>query len=116
MRKGDKSLVTGSRFGLGFGYILVEPAVGNDHKNGKVSYHSIRGLIVADGSIDGSKFKLDVTIPAGAMAMVKLSWVGMALEGGKDAAKAAGVTKVEIRDGMSIIECGSGPYAFELTR
>jgi hypothetical protein len=54
-----------------------------------------------------------VTIPAGTTATIMLPAAGPVLEGGKDAATAAGVTKVESRDGMSIIEVGSGQFVFE---
>jgi alpha-L-rhamnosidase len=98
----------------GFGKIVIRPYPVGDLKHVKASYASIRGLIESAWSIDNGKFKLNVTIPAGTTAKIILPSAGPVLEGGKDAAKAAGVTKVESRDGMSIIEVGSGTYVFEV--
>jgi alpha-L-rhamnosidase len=97
----------------GFGKIVIRPYPVGDLKHVKASYASIRGLIASEWSIDGGKFKLNVTIPAGTTATIMLPAAGPVLEGGKDAATAAGVMKVESRDGMSIIEVGSGQYVFE---
>ncbi len=100
----------------GFGKIVIRPYPVGDLKQVKTSYNSIRGKIVSEWTIDGGKFKLNMTIPAGTTATVMIPAAGPVLEGGKDAATAVGVTKVETRDGMSIIEVGSGEYKFEVSR
>ncbi|NLH15624.1 MAG: family 78 glycoside hydrolase catalytic domain, partial [Phycisphaerae bacterium] len=100
----------------GFGHILIQPVPVGDLQHVKVWYRSIRGKIISEWTINGGKFKLNVTIPAGTTATITLPWGGAVLEGGKDAAKAAGVTKVETREGKSVIEVGSGEYMFEVGR
>lgn len=99
----------------GFGKIVIRPYPVSDLTQVKTLYNSIRGQVVSEWSIDGSKFKLNVAIPAGTTATVMIPAAGTVLESGKDAAQAKGVTKVESRDGMSIIECGSGEYVFEVS-
>lgn len=97
----------------GFGKIVIRPYPVGDLKFVKASYTSIRGVITSEWSIENGKFKLNVTIPAGTAATVMIPATGTVLENGKDAAKVNGVFKVETRDGMSIIEVGSGEYKFE---
>ncbi len=97
----------------GFGKILIRPYPVGDLTHVKTRYASIRGLIESHWSILGGKFKIQVTIPAGTTATILLPVQGAILEGGKDAAKAKGVTRVERRDGLSRIEVGSGQYLFE---
>lgn len=97
----------------GFGHIRIQPLVVGDLKQVKTSYNSIRGKIASEWTIEDGKFKLTVAIPAGTTATVMIPAIGTVLEGGKDAAKAKGVTKLESHNGMSIIEIGSGEYKFE---
>jgi alpha-L-rhamnosidase len=98
----------------GFGRIVIRPYPVGDLTHVKASYGSIRGQIESAWTIEQGKFKLRVTIPAGTTATIMLPAAGPVLEGGKDAAKAEGVIKLESRDAMSIVEVGSGQYRFEM--
>lgn len=93
--------------------VVIEPVPGNLDA-ARASYRSVRGEIVSDWQREEGRFRLAVTIPPNVTATVVVPAHGETLlQGGNDAAGAAGVRSA-LRDGDSwVVEVGSGAYELE---
>jgi alpha-L-rhamnosidase len=80
----------------------------------KASYDSIRGQIVSDWKMAGSKFTLAVTVPANTTATVYLPAknIQSVTESGRILSKATGVKFVKMEAGCAVLAVGSGNYRF----
>jgi alpha-L-rhamnosidase len=99
----------------GYKHIVLKPVPGGGLDWAKGSYHSIRGPIVSEWRLDGSKnLTLKVAIPANTTATLHLpaSDASAVTEGGKPAAEAEGVKFVKMDAGAGVYELGSGSYEF----
>jgi hypothetical protein len=101
--------------GGGFEMIDIAPHPVGDLTWVKARYHSLRGEIVSEWRIEGGRFLLDVTVPAGARgAFVRIPAAAAAAitESGGPAARAAGVKLVGMREGRAVFAVRSGRYDF----
>jgi alpha-L-rhamnosidase len=98
----------------GFKHFIIEPNPVGDLTFAKARYHSVRGLIASEWRIAHGKFELTVTIPPNTTATVRLPAADSSriTEGGRPAARAKGLRFIEVRDGRSVFEAGSGTYVF----
>jgi alpha-L-rhamnosidase len=81
----------------------------------KANYNSIRGKIASRWKRDGSKFTLDVTIPANttAMVFVPARSADAVTESGRLAALNDGVVLLWMENGCAVFAVESGRYEFE---
>ncbi|CAM5643571.1 alpha-L-rhamnosidase [Streptomyces pilosus] len=100
-----------------FTELLVAPAPG-DLCSARARYDSVRGPVTTAWSLDGTRFTLDVSVPPGARATVRLplpvgAVAGDVRESGVPLEQAPGVT-VEDTEEPNVIRCrvGSGDYRF----
>jgi len=101
----------------GFKRIVIKPRVLGDLTFARATYDSMAGRIVSDWKIENGTFKLDVTIPANASAMVYVPATTQAkiTESGQAAETAAGVKFLRREEGYAVFEVGSGTYRFAAT-
>jgi alpha-L-rhamnosidase len=101
--------------GPGFEKVIIQPTPVGDLKWAEASYNSIRGKISVRWERDGSKFKLNMTIPANTTAQVLLpakSASGVK-EGGNAVERSASVKFVRHENQRAIYQVGSGSYSFD---
>ncbi len=100
--------------GPGFKRILIHPRPGGKITWAKVSYDSIRGLIVSDWKVRDSRFELSISIPANTTATVYLPAKDPknVTENGKPVSKAKGVKFLRLEEGCAVFEVESGNYSF----
>lgn len=98
----------------GFKSIHIEPVVRDGLTWANTSYDSIHGKIATAWKRDGSKFHLEVVIPANTTATVSLPANDLAsiTENGKPVEKSEGVKFVSAANGKATYEIGSGTYRF----
>lgn len=103
--------------GPAFKHIIIRPEIvkaedGFDWVN--ASYRSIRGTVASKWKLEGDKFRLNVTVPANATAVVYVPAKDAAdvTEGGRALERASGVKFLRMEGGRAVIEIGSGEYAF----
>ncbi len=104
--------------GPSFKRIIIRPVVlksADGLKYVKAAYNSIRGPIVSSWKLEGSDFKLDVTIPGNCTAniYVPAHSASTVRESGKTTDQAKGVNFLRQEGETSVFEVGSGQYAFE---
>ncbi len=98
----------------GFETVEIAPHPVGDITRVEARYRSIRGEIVSNWWIEDGRFRLDVTIPANARAIVHVptSSLSTVTESGRPAAKAAGVAFIRAEKGRAVFAVGSGSYRF----
>jgi alpha-L-rhamnosidase len=103
--------------GPGFTKIVIRPQPDDSLTYAKVSYQSIRGLIVSHWQRTGGQLTMDVTIPANTTATVYVPTADPAkvLEGGQPAARAPGIKPMSNEAGAAVFAVGSGTYQFSST-
>jgi alpha-L-rhamnosidase len=111
----------------GFERVVIAPQVVRDLKWAAGSLDTIRGTVVSSWSRTDDGLRLDVTIPVGSTAEVRIPELGLApatlaesghtiWKDGKYQSGAAGVTGVRKSGETLLVETGSGSYAFTLAR
>lgn len=96
----------------GFSHILIHPQVVGGLTWAKAWHDSPHGHIASSWKLDKDSFHLDVTIPANTTATVTIPFWGPITEGGHPIAQAAGVRLVSADPNKTVLEVGSGTYAF----
>lgn len=98
----------------GYKTIVIDPVVVKGLGWAKTSYDSIHGRIATDWKINGSKFVLDVTVPANTKATVSIPSASSAdvTESGSSVEKADGIKFLRQEQNKTIVEVGSGTYHF----
>ncbi|HYF51795.1 MAG TPA: alpha-L-rhamnosidase C-terminal domain-containing protein, partial [Planctomycetota bacterium] len=98
----------------GFEHIILKPRPGGGLTYAKASYNSIRGKIVSDWKLEGSKFEWKISVPANTTATVHVPAKDMknVREGGSPVEKAQGIKFLRMEDGAAVFEVGSGEYHF----
>jgi alpha-L-rhamnosidase len=96
----------------GYARFAVAPTPGGGVTHGGGSLESAYGRIATAWTIDGDRFSLDVTVPAGTTAEVTMPRVDAATvqEGGKPAMTAAGVSGLHAVATGASFSLGSGHY------
>ena len=99
----------------GFKGIEIKPSVVGDVTWARADYLSIHGKIESSWKCDGTKFMLDVMIPANTSATVYLpaARADSVTEGGKEIGTVGDVKIVKSAKGMTILSVGSGVFHFE---
>ena len=97
----------------GFQKILIKPQPAGDLTMAKGTYHSVRGDITSNWKREGSRFTLEVNIPANTTAEV---WI-LAKENGTimESGKALQEQKLSVKkfdNGYAVVEVPSGAYIF----
>jgi hypothetical protein len=90
---------------VGFEHIVIKPTPVGDVTWAKASVETVRGKIESSWKLDGDRFSLNVTIPAGADAVVR---VPFHYSGGTD----DGIKLMDIDSGNSVFAVQSGKYTF----
>ncbi len=100
--------------GAGFKRFVIHPYPMGDLTWVRSEYTSMYGEIHSDWRKAGKTFRLNVTVPVNTTATVYVpaSDVSQVAEGGKPAARAAGVKWLRNEDGAVVLEVGSGNYEF----
>jgi alpha-L-rhamnosidase len=101
--------------GPGFARIIIKPQPVGDITWTKVSYNSVRGLIVSAWKREKEKFTLDVTIPANTTATVYVPTKAAkeVKEGGAPAGRRRDVKLLDYQNGQAVFGISSGRYVFE---
>jgi alpha-L-rhamnosidase len=101
--------------GSGFRKIVIRPAIAAGLTNAQAAYESPAGRIESAWSVDGKRFRLDVTIPPNTTATIHVpaGAADQVTEGGKPVAPARGVSLLHSEDGVTVFRVGSGKYQFE---
>lgn len=99
---------------VGFDKIIIMPQPVGDLKWVKAAYNSVRGKVVSEWEMTGSRFNLRVAIPVGATATMIIPAKDLAsvMEGGQPAGEADGVKFLRLENGCAIFECAAGHYLF----
>jgi alpha-L-rhamnosidase len=108
--------IKNAKEGIGFDKIEMKPSVIHGLHEVNASYHSVRGEIKSHWQKFEDKFIWDITVPANCMATVcfpdaagkKITECGVAVE------KADGIKNIRTENGRTVLEIGSGHYAFEV--
>jgi alpha-L-rhamnosidase len=100
--------------GPGFKKIIINPQPGGKLSWAKISYNSIRGLIVSDWKIDGNNFNLSISVPANTTAVVYIPAGDEkdVYEGTTPAGKAQDVKFLRKQGKFILYEVQSGNYKF----
>lgn len=99
----------------GFITFDIKPQPASDLTWAKGHYDSQIGRIESSWRIEGTKFLLDVSIPANAKATVYLPAISRKdiLENGQPAYESKSLHFIELKDGYAVFEAGSGKYSFK---
>ena len=110
-----KSLLGINSKAPGFAKIEIKPQPAGDLTWAKGHYDAVVGRISSDWKIEGTRFFLNVTVPANTKAMVYVPSLpkNTVLENSQPAEKSTGLKFIDFRDGHAIFEAGSGNYFFE---
>ena len=100
--------------GVGFKRIIIRPRPLGDLKWARAEHNSMYGRIESSWRRQGSKFMLDVTIPANTTATVYVPArdAGSVTEGGREAGRAKQVEFLRTEPGNAVFAVGSGRYRF----
>jgi hypothetical protein len=95
-------------------HFVIRPYPGGGLTFAKGSYNSIRGKIESSWRVEGSGFKLDVTIPANTSATIYVpaKSAESVLEGGVPVSQVVGVQFVRMESGTAVFEVQAGNYSF----
>ena len=98
----------------GFRKIQIRPQPVGDITYAKAIYHSIRGEIASDWTLENDVFNLDVKIPPNTTARIYVptSDKDLITENGTPVQAVDGITYVGMENGMAIFEAASGSYKF----
>lgn len=98
-----------------FKKIVIKPQPAGDLKHAEGSYISPYGKIGSAWEIDGEQFKLNVEIPVNTSAEVwlPLKFGTQITESGKAVSDVNGIVSQRKENGYTVIEVGSGAYAFQ---
>ncbi len=101
--------------GPGFKLIRIRPQPVGDLTWARAGLETVRGPAASEWRIEAGRFRLSVTVPPNAEAVVELPRraAGPVLESGRPAARRPGVRSVATENGLSVIRVGSGRYVFE---
>lgn len=101
----------------GYENVIVHPIPGGGFTWARAKYDSIRGRIETSWRVKGSRFELDVTVPANTSAtvFVPTSRANTATEGGELASTAEGVRYLGHQEGCDVFRVGGGTYQFRGT-
>jgi alpha-L-rhamnosidase len=109
----------------GFERVVIAPQVVRDLKWAAGSLDTIRGTVASSWSRSDNGLRLEVTIPVGSQAEVRIPELGLEpvtlsesgraiWKDGKYQSWPAGVTGARESDGTLVVEVGSGKYAFAM--
>lgn len=112
-----KSLLGINALAPGFTKIEIKPQPAGDLMWAKGHYDAVVGRIESDWEIEGTRFFLNVTIPANTRARIFVPALPgrPVLEGGRDAGISDGLRFAGFQDGYACFDAGSGKYSFEST-
>lgn len=98
----------------GFKHFFIRPQVLGDLTSARGEYHSIRGRILSEWTLENELFKLRVVVPPGTRATVRAPGASTdtVSEGHVPAAQAKGVTPIRNEQGGAVFEIESGEYHF----
>lgn len=98
----------------GYKHFFLSPAPVGDLKHAAASYDSMHGPINTRWSIDDATFALEVSVPPGTSATLRLPTrqPEAVQEGGQPVAQAQGVRRVGVEPGIAIYTLDSGRYRF----
>ncbi|HEY3372960.1 MAG TPA: family 78 glycoside hydrolase catalytic domain [Prolixibacteraceae bacterium] len=110
-----KSLLGINAKAPGFTRFEIKPQPAGDLMWAKGYYDAVVGRISSDWKIEGTRFLLQVTVPANTQAILYVPSLPKQtlLESGQPALKSTGLKWIEYRDGYAVFEAGSGNYSFE---
>ncbi len=102
---------------VAFNKIVIRPGVVGDLTSVAGQYNSVRGPVTSNWRKDGNQLTLDVTIPVGVTATVRVpaKTADAVREGGQPAANAPGVEYRGTENGEAVFRVGSGQYQFTVT-
>jgi alpha-L-rhamnosidase len=111
----------------GFERVVIAPQVVRDLKWAAGSLDTIRGTVASSWSRSDDGLKLEVTIPVGSQAEVRIPELGLSpvtlseygrtiWKAGKYQTGADGITAVRKSGEALVVDVGSGIYAFALAR
>jgi alpha-L-rhamnosidase len=92
----------------GFAKIIIKPQPAGDLTWASGSYNSIKGIIVSDWKIDGSKFLLNVSVPANTNAVIYIP----SKKGSEIKENSIRLNNVDYDNGYALVKVGSGDYSF----
>ena len=100
--------------GPGFRRLSIAPQPGAGLTQARTSYDSPTGKISSAWQIADGIFSLDVTVPPNTTATIHVPAADAAAvcEGGRPAAKAAGLEFLRVEQGTAVYRAGSGRYQF----
>jgi hypothetical protein len=98
----------------GFKHFFIRPQVLGDLTSARGEYHSIRGRILSEWTLENGLFKLRLVVPPGTRATVRVPGASTdtVSEGQVPAAHAKGVTPVRNEQGGAVFDIESGEYQF----
>ncbi len=99
----------------GYEEIRIKPVPPAGLKHAAARYDSVRGPIESSWSVEGSRFNLDVTIPANTSAVIYIPTTdsGSVRESGMAATAAKGVQLLRSEGGTAVFSATSGHFSFE---
>jgi alpha-L-rhamnosidase len=111
----------------GFEHIVIAPQVVRDLKWAAGSLDTIRGTVSSSWSRSDDGLRLEVSIPVGSRAEVRIPDLGLTpatlsesghaiWKDGKFEPGPAGITGARASDGALVVDVGSGYYVFALSR
>ncbi|HUO30485.1 MAG TPA: family 78 glycoside hydrolase catalytic domain, partial [Bryobacteraceae bacterium] len=111
----------------GFAHIVIAPQVVRDLKWASGSLDTVRGTVASSWSRSDDGLRLEVRIPVGSDAEIRIPELGLEpvtlaesghaiWKGGQFQAGVAGIRTVRQNDGAIVVEAGSGDYVFLLSR
>ena len=98
----------------GFKHFFIRPQVLGDLTSARGEYHSIRGRILSEWTLENGLFKLRVVVPPGTRATVRVPGASTdtVSEGHVPASQSKGVTPVRNEQGGAVFDIESGEYQF----
>jgi len=110
-----KSLLGINSKAPGFAKFEIKPQPAGDLSWAKGHYDAVVGRISSDWKIEGTRFFLNVTVPANTQATIYVPSLPKkpVLESDQPVEKSAGLKFTEYRDGYAVFEASSGNYSFE---
>ncbi|MDQ6946671.1 MAG: glycoside hydrolase family 78 protein [Actinomycetota bacterium] len=98
----------------GYARIVIRPRLGGGLTYARGELDSVRGRIVSAWSVEGDRFRLQVSIPpntTGTVYVPVAEGAGVS-EGGAPATEAKGVEFLKVDGGEAVLSVGSGRYEF----
>ena len=100
---------------VGFDKIVIRPQLIKEVNWVKAYYKSIYGKIISEWEHNGSNFNLDITIPVNCTATVYLPAADVTeiTESGIEISNVTDINFLTLKNGIAIINVGSGAYSFK---